>query len=170
MAHNSYRPSYGDEELRDQYKELNTRDLAVGDKLIHVRSTGGSWNSPITRTEQEVTVTKILASRLVVTNAAGHAYRVLVQNSKTYNYGNGRVSSDLEGNSTSYSRDAFLLYTPEDPFLIRARITNAEHNLKHGARMTARRAAETFYQTTTIENAEAAIVALQAYILANKED
>ena len=169
MAHNSFRPMYGDEHFAE-YKELNTKDLAVGDKLIHVTVDGGNWGSIITRREEEVTVTKVLASRLVVTNAAGKSFRVLVQNSKTYGYGNGRVSTDLEGNSTSYRRAGFYLYTPNDPFLISSRENTEARNAGIRVRLAAGQATEAFTRDRNIKNAEAAIEALQAFIDATKEN
>jgi hypothetical protein len=144
---------------------LNTADLAVGDKLIRVIRQGGNWGSRTRWTETEVTVTKVLKNRLVVARADGLEYRVLVANSKAYPYNNGKVGNTLEGDASNWHTDDFLLFTPDDEELplIRERVvqTNKAIEVKQAAKASID---DLFNAGLTVDNAQAAIEALTAWI------
>lgn len=141
---------------------LNIEDIEPADKLIYVR-----WAGHHTiRTELEVTVVKVLKTRLVVMLPNGREERVLVEAGK-YAYSSlGNVTTRTEGQS-EWNRDAFELYTPDEPLLITSRADFEAKEAGRKARMDADNAINKFSNGHNVENAQAAIVALQKWIALN---
>lgn len=149
---------------------MHTKDLTVGDKLIRVVRRGTRFGELGQRTEHEVTVKKIMASRLVIEHENGHQSRVLVTNSKSWPSQNGEVETKLEGSSNSWNTEAFELFTLDDPTLLEDRakfeVSAAAHKRKHDV-LDATRAIS---NTLTVETAQAAVEALQKWLAEETTD
>lgn len=161
--------NYNNSYSHTQAGKLIAADLNVGDTLIRA---DWNYNNPAI-TETEWTVAKVLKSRLVLTRTRHDGVlvtvRVLVTNSKSYTYRNGEVETSLEGDGDSWRRSSFYLFTPDEPQLADIRSAIAIAKDQRDAKNAAHRALEVFKSSMSIENAEATIVALQAFIESKKE-
>lgn len=153
---------------------LNTRDLAVGQKLILLKQRANRWgNGPTEFTTETVKVEKILKNRLVIELPGGGLVRLIVEFSKSYTYRNGEVSMDLEGSRSRrryYSTPTWYksLWTVDDPELAERIEKLEDENTRRQVRIDAENALQDFKSSLSVENAEAAIVALQAWIANQK--
>jgi len=152
---------------------LNIADLTVGDTLIQA-----DWNySNPTWNETVWTVTKVLKTRVQLERTyafrAGETrtviHRVLVRNDKAWGGRNGQLDTRLEGDSAGYSRTRVYLFTPDDAQLETLRDNLVAAVAANVAKRAAKTATEEFVRYSNTETAEAAILALQAYIATQKE-
>lgn len=160
--YNPYR-TYGDG--KPAVVRLNVKDIAVGDTLIRA-----DWDyNPGRWSETAYTVTKVLKTRLVIQRTDGvtgrmHEIRILVDNSN-WDHSRGDVSNNYEGMS-EWSRTRYYMFTPDDLELTRLRADTKSAAETSRVTNAARAAAEHFTVRGehTVENALAAIAALQAFI------
>jgi len=150
------------------YNNMNAADLSVGDKLVRIITP--RYGSVDSVRLVELTVKKVLKSRLVVETAKGVEYRLLLDTSK-YSFRTGEVKNRLEGQS-EWNRESFDIATAGDP-IIEAIVAAHEATAgKKRIRVAAGRAVAAIAQTRYPELAkvEAAIEALQALATQMKED
>lgn len=152
---------------------LNTSRLTVGQQLVLLNTQSSRWGDTTREVRQSIlTITKILKTRLVAQDETGREYRFIVEYSKTYTYRNGDVTTDLEGSrgdrfagSSGWYK---TLWTTDDPELVAYLGRIDEVNAQIIAKREARAALETFKASISVENAEAAIAALQTYVASQK--
>lgn len=143
-------------------------NVAVGDVLIQAdwNYMTGQWR------ELRWTVAKVLKTRLVLTRTGlgGKTVelRILVTNDPSWAYNHGRVKDRAEGQS-EWSNNAYYLFTEGDETLATLRAQFEEHETARQAQIAAQNALEQFKRTLSVEDAESAIAALQAYITTQKE-
>lgn len=152
---------------------LNTASLQEGQQLVLLNTQSSRWGDTVREVKKSIlTITKILKTRLVATDEAGREYRFIVEYSKTWTSRNGDVSTDLEGSRgdrfSGSSGWYKTLWTTDDTELVEYLTRIDEDNAQIIAKREARAALETFKASISIENAEAAITALQAYVAAQK--
>lgn len=136
-------------------------DLEIGQTLIAVQH--GRWSNP-THTEEPWEVIKKTKTRLVITmlrEVEGAMVRTQVHERVVVR--EGKVTSKLEGRSSSY--DGLALYTEDDERLAEVRAETARSQIF----LRARSQAESAYKNLTKETAARAITALQAFLDAPEE-
>ncbi|WXW92793.1 hypothetical protein SEA_TUKTUK_52 [Microbacterium phage TukTuk] len=154
---------------------LNTANLVVGQQIVQTLTSSNRWGDTRQEVKQSIlTVKKILKNRLVLEDKDGKELRFIVEYSPKYAYRNGQVSVDLEG---SRSRDAMwshprwyrILWTTDDTELVEYLAGIDAQNKAFDVKREAKEALEAFKQALSVENAEAAILALQQYVSHTKE-
>jgi hypothetical protein len=155
--------------------QLTILDVEPGQQLILTSTSSYGYNDIARKvTTRVLTVKKVLKTRLVCEDKAGREYRFIVEFSKTYTARNGWVSTDLEGerdrDSWHYNRDHRILWTTDDAGLTEYLAKIDAHNREVQARDEARKALDTFKASLNVENAEAAIAALQQYVATQKKE
>lgn len=155
-------------------RNLNTADLTVGQELVLLLQKPNRWGDGPTEFKTEtVTVAKILKTRLVITRENGREERLIVEFSPRYAYRNGEVTTTIEGTKGDWRTPAWYrtLFTVGDEDLAERVERLTAENVRRDAKITAQKAIEEFKQSLSIENAEAAIQALQKYVnTRNKEN
>lgn len=156
---------------RDYRDRMNVRDLEVGQTLIETSSYGYGTHHTFT----EWTIAKITTTRLVLernafnstpANPVKATLRMLLENSKYAGSSKGTVKTTAEGDSSRHN--SHILYTADDTALASLRDLNVTLDITRAATAAAEKVS--FRHGMTVENATAAIEALQAFIAhANKE-
>lgn len=151
---------------------MNTRDLVEGQTLILLKQRSSRWSdNPTEFFEVPVTIKKILKNRLVIETTEGVVWRLIVEYSAKYPYRNGEVSTDLEGsrgaNVWSIPTWYKTLWTTDDPDLAKHVAELTAENTRRPVKLDAKKSLDAFKASLSITDAEAAIVALQAYIKEN---
>lgn len=160
--------------MNTQDHTLNTSNLTIGQELTMLKVRSNPWgrDKPTDFHTVTMTVTKILKNRLVLTDEAGNVFRLVVKFSKVYEYQNGVVTVDLEGtNRSGYNVPTFYktLGTTDDALIAEKIAKLTASNARLNIQLEAEKALDAFKSSLTVENAEAAIAALQTFI-ANKEN
>lgn len=148
---------------------LTVNDVAEGDKLVRLVERGGNWGSRVEYSLVEMVVVKVLKTRVVVKDTAtDREYRVMVESGKYMSSRHGEITTRIEGHSASYNAPSIQLATPDDAGLLERIATIKERNAAIEVKQEAAKALETFKASMTVENAEATIEALQAWIASQK--
>ncbi|AVR57208.1 hypothetical protein PBI_KIERAN_47 [Microbacterium phage Kieran] len=169
-------PSGYDHYMNTSKRTLNTANLVVGQQIVQTLTSSSRWGDTKREVRQSIlTVKKVLKNRLVLEDADGKELRFIVEFSAKYPYRNGEVSTDLEG---TRGRDRFysvprwyrVLWTTDDVELVEFLAGVDAQNKALDVKREAKEALEAFKQSLSIENAEAAILALQQYVAHQKEN
>jgi hypothetical protein len=155
-------------------RNLKTQDLVVGQELTlysQRRAYGHEYKTVYTT--ETVTVEKILKNRLVIRHESGRLERLIVEYSPKYTYRNGEVTTDAEGTRARDDRFSYrsvfrILFTKDDPKLVERLAAIDAENHRIEVKNAAQASLDDFKKSLTVENAESAIEALQAWIAAQK--